>query len=451
MKIKKRSDYLKIPKAAETIINLLTKNGYEAFVVGGCVRDYFLNKNFGDIDITTSALPLETEEVLISNNIKVIETGIQHGTVTAVVENENFEITTYRADGNYKDNRHPENVNFVSNIKEDLSRRDFTINAMAYNHDKGIIDLFGGYEDIKRRIIKTVGNPDERFKEDALRIMRAIRFSSTLGFEIEENTKKAIFKNKELLKNISKERLFTELIKLLMGDNVYNVLMEFKDVLAVIIPELIPTFDCTQKTSWHIYDVYEHIVKSVEYAPKKEVIRLTMFLHDIGKPVVKYVDKNGIEHFKTHAKAGSEIAKNILKRFKVSNKILDEVVTLIKYHQDIQNVDNINVKYWLSKIGEEYTKDLFVVRLSDLKAHNMKRVQKELDAISFSLDKIDKVIENNEPYRIKDLAINGFDLSNLGYKGKEIGDILDYVLNLVINDEIKNDKQEILTYLKLNK
>ena len=214
---------------ANYLIETIEKAGFEAYQVGGCVRDFFMKRKCDDIDITTSAKPGDLEKILAENNIKYIETGLKHGTVTAVFDGDNFEITTYRTDGEYIDNRHPENVSFVSNIDEDLSRRDFTINAIAYNPNKDeIVDLFGGRDDIENKKIKAVGDPDRRFKEDALRIMRAIRFSSTLGFEIEENTKAALFRNKELLKNVSAERIFTELSKLLLGDNVFDVLLQYK-------------------------------------------------------------------------------------------------------------------------------------------------------------------------------------------------------------------------------
>ena len=349
---------MKISEDAEKLINILSDNGCKAYAVGGCVRDYLLGKPEKDIDITTSAKPETVEEILKQNNIKVIETGLQHGTVTAVLNGENYEITTFRKDGEYKDNRRPESVSFVDDVKEDLSRRDFTINAMAYNHKEGIVDLFGGKKDIDNKVIRAVGNADLRFKEDALRIMRALRFSATLCFDIEESTKKAIFDNMYLLDNIAKERIFTELKKLLAGDNALQVLDAYKEVIGVVIPELKPAFDCVQNNPWHIYNVYDHIIHAVDAAPKDEIIRLTMLLHDIGKPSVKTTDEKGIDHFKFHAPVGADIAKKVLKRFKVSNEVYDKVTTLIRYHQGVENVDDIRVKRWLAKIGADYTLSL---------------------------------------------------------------------------------------------
>lgn len=438
---------MKISEDAEKLINILSDNGCKAYAVGGCVRDYLLGKPEKDIDITTSAKPETVEEILKQNNIKVIETGLQHGTVTAVLNGENYEITTFRKDGKYKDNRRPESVSFVDDVKEDLSRRDFTINAMAYNHKEGIVDLFGGKKDIDNKVIRAVGNADLRFKEDALRIMRALRFSATLCFDIEESTKKAIFDNMYLLDNIAKERIFTELKKLLAGDNALQVLDAYKEVIGVVIPELKPAFDCVQNNPWHIYNVYDHIIHAVDAAPKDEIIRLTMLLHDIGKPSVKTTDEKGIDHFKFHAPVGADIAKKVLKRFKVSNEVYDKVTTLIRYHQCVENVDDIRVKRWLAKIGADYTKALFKVRISDLYAHNPGKIGYELKKLNELLIELDEIVAAGEAFKISDLAVNGNDLIALGYKGKEIGEKLNEILMLVVDDRLNNMKEDIVDYL----
>lgn len=438
---------MKISEDAEKLINILSDNGCKAYAVGGCVRDYLLGKPEKDIDITTSAKPETVEEILKQNNIKVVETGLQHGTVTAVLNGENYEITTFRKDGEYKDNRRPESVSFVDDVKEDLSRRDFTINAMAYNHKEGIVDLFGGKKDIDNQVIRAVGNADLRFKEDALRIMRALRFSATLCFDIEESTKKAIFDNMYLLDNIAKERIFTELKKLLAGDNALQVLDAYKEVIGVVIPELKPAFDCVQNNPWHIYNVYDHIIHAVDAAPKDEIIRLTMLLHDIGKPSVKTTDEKGIDHFKFHAPVGADIAKKVLKRFKVSNEVYDKVTTLIRYHQGVENVDDIRVKRWLAKIGADYTKALFKVRISDLYAHNPGKINYELKKLNELLIELDEIVAAGEAFKISDLAVNGNDLIALGYKGKEIGEKLNEILMLVVDDRLNNTKEDIVDYL----
>lgn len=440
---------MQIPDNAEKIINALCENGFDSYVVGGCVRDFLLGKPVSDTDIATSALPIETEKILRSKHIKVIETGIKHGTVTAVIDKTPYEITTFRTDGEYMDSRRPESVEFVRDIKEDLKRRDFTVNAMAYNESAGLIDLFGGKDDLKDRIIRAVGDPDKRFKEDALRIMRALRFSAVLGFEIEENTKKALFENRFLLKNIAAERILTELLKLLVGKNVLHVFDEYREVIAVVIPELRDTFHCAQNTPWHMYTVYEHIIRAVAFAPPDSVIRLTMLLHDIGKPSVKQTDENGRDHFKTHAAAGERIAETVLRRLKVSNEIFSKVTTLIKYHQSVENVNDIKIKRWFNKIGQEYTLSLFEVRIADLKAHNTKKaeVHAEIQTLERLKEEALALISRGDPYRVCDLAVNGNDLMALGFSGRDIGDKLQEILALVLEDKLKNEKSELLSYL----
>lgn len=434
---------------ANYLIETIENAGFEAYQVGGCVRDFFMKRKCDDIDITTSAKPGDLEKILAENNIKYIETGLKHGTVTAVFDGDNFEITTYRTDGEYIDNRHPENVSFVSNIDEDLSRRDFTINAIAYNPNKDeIVDLFGGRDDIENKIIKAVGDPDRRFKEDALRIMRAIRFSSTLGFEIEENTKAALFRNKELLKNVSAERIFTELSKLLLGDNVFDVLTEYKEIIGVIIPELVPIFTCGQNTVWHIFDVYTHTAKTVEQSPRLLSLRLTMLLHDIGKPLAKTTDDNGVNHFKGHQKISADLAAPILKRFKISNELYDRVMLIIPIHDIHIGTKKKNIKKWLNRLGEQGVRDLIEVKRADKLGQNPKMTGEELQNLVTTESLVDEIIANAEPYSVKDLKINGFDLINLGFKGKEIGNILSAVLEMVIDGKIENEKNILLKYAK---
>lgn len=441
---------MQISSKAKIVINALADAGFSAYVVGGCVRDYFLGNQTSDTDITTSAKPYEVEKILADKNIKVVETGLKHGTVTAVIDKTPLEITTFRADGEYRDSRHPQSVEFVEDVEQDLKRRDFTVNAMAYNDERGLVDLFGAREDIENRIIRTVGEPDARFKEDALRIMRALRFSSVLGFEIEEKTKKSIFDNMYLLENISAERIFSELSKLLCGKNVLNVLDEFRQVIGVIIPQLIPSFNCAQNTPWHTYTVYEHIIHSVDFAPCDPVIRLTMLLHDIGKPSVKRTDENGRDHFKTHADAGEKIAAEVLSKLKVSNNIYNKVTTLIKYHQSVENVNDVKIKHWFNKIGEEYTLSLFDVRIADLKAHNLgkKEVLFEIERLMSLEEEAKMIIKRREPYKISELAVNGHDLISLGFSGREIGDKLSEILTLVMDGRLKNTKKDILNFLK---
>lgn len=440
---------MQIQPEAKFIINALENAGFSAYLVGGCVRDDLLGKPVSDTDITTSALPAEVEAVLKNLNIKVVETGIKHGTVTAVMDKTPFEITTFRSDGIYKDGRHPEHVEFISDIEGDLKRRDFTINAMAYNEKSALVDPFGGRQDLKDKIIRAVGDADARFKEDALRIMRALRFAATLGFSIEARTQKAIFENMQLLNHISPERIFSELMRLLCGDYALNVLDAFRHVIGVVIPQLKPCFGCAQNTPWHCYDVYGHIIRAVQAAPKEPAVRLAMLLHDIGKPVVKRTDENGRDHFKTHAEAGVLIASDVLKSFKVSNEIYNKVVTLVKYHQSFENVYTINIKRWFNKIGPEYTLSLFDVRIADLKAHASAKpeVMAEIAVLCELKEKAKAMIAGGEPYRLKDLAVNGNDLIALGFSGKQIGEKLSELLTLVIDGKMPNTKEALLSYL----
>lgn len=433
---------------AEHLMDLLETDGYEAYEVGGCVRDMIMNRRCSDIDITTSAFPDETERILEKNNIQFFETGLKHGTVTAVLDGENFEITTYRVDGAYSDSRHPESVLFVRNIEEDLSRRDFTVNAVAYNPKKGFVDLFGGRADIENKRIRAVGDPDKRFCEDALRIMRAIRFSSVLGFNIEEETKKALFKNKELLLHISAERIFTELSKLLLGDNVYTVLVEYREILAVVIPEISACFDFPQRTKWHLYDVWRHTCKTVEASPKDLGLRLTMLLHDIGKPYSRTTDDRGVDHFKGHQAVSADLARNVLKRLKISKALYDRVMCLIPIHDMHIGIHRKNVKRWLFELGEERLLDLVYVKRADKMGQNPEMTGQELANLEITEELIHSIIEEGEAFTVKDLAVNGFDLMSLGFTGKEIGCRLDDILTKVISEEIENNRDAILTYLE---
>lgn len=437
-----------LPQDAKKLISLLHSCGYKAYAVGGCVRDFLMGTTPKDIDIATCALPEETETVLKNADIKYIETGIKHGTVTAIVNRTPYEITTFRSDGEYKDNRHPENVEFVKNIEDDLSRRDFTVNAMAYNDEEGLVDCFGGKEDLENRIIRCVGDPDTRFNEDALRIMRALRFSSVLGFDIEKQTAQSIIKNRALLSNIAVERIYVELVKLLLGDNCEAVLLKYRDVIAEIIPELKPSFDCAQNSVWHIYDVYTHSVKSLAVSPKKDYIRLAMLLHDSGKPFVKKTDSNGIDHFKTHPAVSYDIAKKVLKRLRVSREVFDKVTLLVKIHDEHIYPDKRSIKMCLKVLGEDMTLDFIDVKIADMKTHNPDKVSDTCSTL-YNIKKIcENIIADNEPYKLSQLKINGNDLLSLGYNGSEIKKELDYLLDKVIENEENNNREYLLSLAK---
>ena len=317
-------------KASETAVKMLRNCGFEAFLIGGSVRDYIMNLPIGDIDITTSATPTEVKETF--KDFRVIETGIKHGTVTVLIDNEPLEITTYRSEGTYSDNRHPDSVTFSKSLKDDVIRRDFTMNGIAFDFQDGFVDLVGGIDDIKSKTIRAIGDAETRFREDALRILRALRFSSVLGFSIEESTANAIHKCKDLLKNISAERIQVEFSKLICGKNAYSVLKEYADVICMFIPELEKCVDFQQVNRHHIYDVYTHTLKALEQSKNDLHIRLALFLHDIGKPYVAHFDENGEQHYYSHPKKSAELAEKILTRLRFDNETKNAVVTLVKMH-----------------------------------------------------------------------------------------------------------------------
>ena len=433
---------------ANELIRLISKYGYEAYLVGGCVRDYIMGRECDDIDIACSAKPNQLEEILDRLNIKYIETGIKHGTVTVHYKESCFEVTTFRTDGEYTDNRHPEKVSFVSSIDGDLARRDFTVNAIAFNEDKGFVDLYGGRKDIESKTIRAVGDADKRFKEDALRIMRAIRFQSVLGFDIEEDTKKAIFDNMDLLKNVSSERIFVELKKLLSGKNVFKALVEYKEVIAVILPEITRTFDCPQNTRWHIYDVWTHTCKAVEMVKNEPELRFVMLLHDIGKPFARTTDCKGVDHFKGHQAISGEMAEPILKRLKVSNDFYNRVMTIIPIHDIHISSDKRKIKKLLSMLGKDAFQDLIDVKRADKLAQNPEMTGDELESLNKREAVFNAIIAGGEAYSVSQLDINGKDISSLGFKGKEIGEALNKLLDAVIDEKVENKKEKLIEYIK---
>ena len=438
---------ISLPNEVEYIIDTLESGGFEAYAVGGCVRDSLLGKTPQDWDVCTSALPEQTQKCF--ENHHVIETGLKHGTVTLMLNNKPFEITTYRVDGKYKDNRRPETVKFVNVLKRDLARRDFSINAMAYNPKTGIVDYYEGQQDLADGKIKTVGNPNKRFSEDALRIMRAVRFASQFGYEIEENTKIAMIENRKLLGNIASERIREELNKILLGDNVHGVLSANLEILTQIMPEFELCIGFEQNNSYHDFDVMNHTLYSVDAAPNDLVLRLTMLLHDIAKPLCYTQSDDGIGHFYGHAKLSEEIARNILNRLKYDNETIKAVTQLILYHDSDTLPQSKYVKRWLNKIGEERLRQLLVIKKSDNMAKATERCQSGNEELTNIYGLIDEIINQQECFSLKNLAINGSDLiENKIAEGTQIGDILKKLVDMVIDEEIINDKDVLLDMAK---
>lgn len=432
---------IQLPKTVKQILNRLSESGFEAYIVGGCVRDCIMGKEPNDWDITTSALPSEVKTVF--ENERLIETGVSHGTVTLILNNSPYEITTYRVDGNYTDSRHPESVTFTRSLKEDLKRRDFTINAIAYNDVEGIVDLFDGARDIRLRTIRAVGDAATRFQEDALRILRALRFSSTLDFSIDEQTEKSAIECKDLLLNISAERILAELSKTLCGKNVKYVLKRFKDIVFTIIPELKLSDNFDQHTPYHAYDVYTHTVLALEKIEPKIHLRLATLLHDVAKPACHTSDENGVGHFKNHANVGSEMAEQILKRLKCDTATIKKVATLIKYHDiELSLNENLILKR-LNKFGEEMLFDIIKLKKADnqAKTENVLYRVTELEEIE---NEVKRIIALKKCFSLKDLAVKGTDIVSLGAVGVEVGEVLNALLEKVIDGEIPNEKSVLL-------
>lgn len=430
---------LTLPKNVSYIISSLENAGFEAYAVGGAVRDGIMGIPQNDWDVTTNALPDEVKAVFTKN--KVVETGIKHGTVTVLVDGEPFEITTYRVESQYSDHRHPDFVDFSRNLKDDLLRRDFTMNSIAYS-SSGLVDLFGGVEDIKNRIIRCVGDAEERFNEDALRILRAARFSSVLGFEIEEKTRLAMSENKHFLQDISVERVFAELKKLLCGENVFSVLDGCRDIIFEIIPELRACDGFDQKNSHHVHDVYGHIIRSVEAVENDVVLRLTMLLHDVAKPDCFFLGDDRMGHFYGHHKLSAETARKILRRLKCDNETLDDVVFLVENHMTELRPEKKLVKRRLGKMGERRLRMLVEVQKADTigcgTGENMDKL--------FEYEKlIDEVVAEGLCFSLKSLAVNGRDIIDEGIaEGATIGKVLDHLLECVIEEKVKNEKNVLL-------
>ena len=435
---------INIPADANELIHTLQNNGHSAYIVGGCVRDSILGRTPHDWDICTSATPSEMLEIF--KDKKIIETGLQHGTVTVVVNGEPYEITTYRIDGIYSDNRRPDTVTFTDKLVEDLRRRDFTINAMAYNDEEGLIDPFNGMEDIKYKKISCVGFAEDRFGEDALRILRAIRFAAQLEFTIMPGTDREILKQYKNLENISIERINSEFCKIASSDDFCVELLLYKDVFSLFIPELKDMFNFPQNNPWHIWDVFGHTIHAVEYCDSDDlVVRLAVFFHDFGKPHSYQDGEDGIRHFKGHGKVSADMTDSIMKRFRFDNETRNNVVELVYYHDATFEVGKKYVKRWLNKIGEKQFRRLLQVKKADNKAQNLELSSDRIKELSEIEALIDEVLQEDECFSLKDLVVNGKDLIGVGYKsGKELGNTLNKLLQLVIDGDCPNEKEKLL-------
>ena len=437
---------IELPRKVVLIIKNLQRHGYDAYAVGGCVRDSILNRKPEDWDITTSAKPEQVKRIFR----RTVDTGIEHGTVTVLIGKDGFEVTTYRVDGLYEDGRHPKEVTFTSRLEEDLKRRDFTINAMAYNDDERLVDAFGGMRDLNYHLIRCVGDPKERFSEDALRILRAVRFSAQLAFPIEPETAEAIKSLAPNLEKISAERIQAELVKLLVSDHPERIQDACElGITKVVLPEWDDMVGVKQNTPHHKYDVAAHTVHALQNVKNDKVLRLTMLFHDMGKPVMKTTDENGRDHFKGHALASEQIAKTVMKRLKFDNDTIRKVTKLVAYHDYRMEPTGANVRRAMHEIGVELFPYYLAVRLADTKAQSSYERRGKLENIIQIRELYRNALRNKECVTLKDLAVTGTDLINLGIApGKELGTLLNELLDMVIEDPAWNQKGKLCDYVK---
>ena len=435
-----------LPRKVLMIINNLQLHGYEAFAVGGCVRDSILARRPEDWDITTSAKPEEIKKLFR----RTVDTGIEHGTVTVLIGKDSFEVTTYRVDGAYEDGRHPKEVRFTSRLEEDLQRRDFTINAMAYNDEVRLVDVFGGMQDLNHHLIRCVGDPRERFSEDALRILRAVRFSAQLNFPIEPETAEAIKELAPTLEKISAERIQAELVKLLVSPHPERIRDAYElGITKVILPEWDAMAGVEQNTPHHRYDVAEHTIRAMKYVKRDKILRLTMLFHDIGKPSTKTTDENGRDHFKGHALVSEEIARKVLRRLKFDNETVKKVTRLVCYHDYRMEATPRNVRRAMNRIGVELFPYYLAVRMADAKAQSPYRRREKIENIVAIRKLYQEALLEENCVTLRQLAVGGRDLMDLGMTpGREIGSMLSELLEYVIDDPKRNEKEILCAYVK---
>ena len=434
----------KLPENVNFIIHTLMEHGFEGYAVGGCVRDTLLGRIPQDWDITTSARPEQVKE-LFSHTI---DTGIQHGTVTVMLDHEGYEVTTYRIDGEYEDARHPKEVTFTANLIEDLKRRDFTINAMAYNDSEGIIDMYDGMTDLKNKTIRCVGEATKRFDEDALRILRALRFQAQLGFEIEEKTEEAIRNQARFLKDISAERIQVELEKLITSTHPEVLVNAYKlGVTKIIFPEFDIMMETPQNNPHHKYNVGMHTIEAMKNIEAEHIYRWTMLLHDVGKPEAR-VEGPDKDHFKMHPVIGEEIARKILRRLKFDNQTLKQVTTLVRWHDrrfaSFEEVNKKTIRRWVSQLTPELFARLMVIQRADIDAQSDYHKEQKEQVLNETKRLFEEIIEEKNCLSIKELKINGKDLMNMGVpQGKEIGEILSWLLDQVLEQPELNERETL--------
>ena len=434
-----------LPEEVKVILHTLQGAGCEAYAVGGCIRDSLLGRTPDDWDITTSARPEETKALFG----KTIDTGIQHGTVTVMRHGRGYEVTTYRVDGEYEDGRHPKEVTFTASLEEDLKRRDFTVNAMAYNEEDGLVDLFGGRQDLEQKIIRCVGEANERFEEDALRIMRAVRFSAQLGFSIEERTKEAIRGHAEKLRQVSAERIQVELTKLVISPNPDFLRIAWETgITAVVLPEFDRLMEQPQNNPHHCFSVGEHTLHAMRAVRPDKCLRLAMLLHDVAKPLCLTTDEAGIDHFHGHAQKGERIAAQILKRLRYDNHTTELVSRLVKWHDAAIEPEKKAVRRAASRMGKDLFPLILEVKAADLAAQSDYRRAEKQEWLEQLRGLYEEIEREGDCLTIKDLAVNGRDLMRAGMEpGPQLGRTLQGLLEIVLEDPEKNTKEYLLSLL----
>ncbi len=436
-----------IPSGAQKILQTLTAAGYEAYLVGGCVRDLLRGVEPHDWDICTSARPEETERCFAGQ--RIIETGLKHGTVTVLEESEPYEITTYRTEGPYSDSRRPDFVRFVSSLEADLARRDLTMNAIAMGLDGSLRDPFGGAADIQTGLIRCVGEPDQRFQEDGLRVMRALRFAAVLGYEIEERTTQAIHENRHMLERVAAERIDAELCKLLVGTNVGEILRQYPDVFCQFWPQLEPLIGLEQNTPWHCWGGWEHTIHAVEAAPADLILRLTMLLHDIGKPACRSTGEDGIDHFYGHPAVSAKLADEMLRGMRFDNKTRARVVALVERHDVQIPLRSQAIRKWLSRLGPETFFQLLEVKRADNMGQAGELVRDRLAELDALRTRAEEILAQGQCLSLKDLAVDGRDVIAAGIApGPEVGRTLNALLERAVSGEVENQREVLLELLR---
>lgn len=434
---------IRMPTVPAELLRRLNQAGYEAYIVGGCVRDALLGREPHDWDICTSALPRQV--IRLFGDKPVAETGLQHGTVMVIDGGVGYEITTFRTDGCYSDHRHPDQVRFVSSLREDLARRDFTINAMAYHPEWGVVDFFGGQKDLKAGVLRCVGDPEQRFREDGLRILRALRFAARFGLRIDEETGRAMHENRSLLDHIAAERIFAELKGFLVGQGIGPLLTEYRDLMAQILPPLAKMFDFEQRNPHHCYDVWNHTVHAVETVEPLVVLRLTMLFHDCGKPDCFSQDAQGVGHFYDHAKRSVELTREMLGRLRCDNQLRDQILLQVRWH-DLPLPETPKAgRRFLHRMGEEGALWSLEVHRADMMAQAPELRPEKLTRLNRASEVIRDLLAEKACFRLGDLAVKGRDLIELGYPaGPALGAELNRLLELVIDGVCPNERGPLL-------